>query len=263
MELYVISALALVAALVFFFVSRNLGAKILDIAGTETSSVASIVELAAQVAEEIGGGSFAQIAEFKGRAAPLEELKADFSGLPAVWYECVVTREWEEEYWENDKDGNRQRRTRRGSEVVSNIRREPPFELDDGSGRIRIDPRGAKLEAETTWSSFDGSGGATIGVGSFVFQALALATEARRTLGYRFTERSIPVGRDLYVFGEVGDAGGSLCVRKPDKGRFLVSTRGEEAILKGARTGRLWMRILAGLSAAGALVSLGFALLGQ
>ncbi|HUX37590.1 MAG TPA: GIDE domain-containing protein, partial [Rectinemataceae bacterium] len=257
------SGVAAVAALVLFLVSRSLSAKILDVAGTETSRVASIVELSAQVAKEIGGGSFAQIAEFKGRAAALEDLRADFSGLPAVWYECVVTREWEEEYWESDKDGNRQRRTRRGSEVVSNIRREPVFELDDGSGRVRVDPAGAKIEAESTWSSFDSSGGSTIGVGSFVFQALALASGARRTLGYRFAERSIPVGRELYVFGEVGDAGGSLCVRKPAKGRFLVSTRKEEAILKGAETGRLWTRLLAGVSAAGALVSLGFALFGH
>ena len=260
MELYIVSGIAAAGAIALFFVSRSLGAKILAIAGTETSSASALAELAASVAQEIGKGSFSQTVELKGRGAALEPLKADFSGTEAVWYECTVTREWEEEYWETDKDGNRQRRTRRGSEVVSTNRREPVFELDDGSGRIRVDPRGAKIEPEQTWSSFDASGGSSIGVGSFVFQVAAAALGARRTLGYRFQERSIPVGRDLYVLGEVDDSSGELCVRKPQKGRFIVSTRSEEAILSGAKTGLLWTRISAAVSAAGALVALGFAL---
>lgn len=260
MELYLIAAGSALAALVLFLVSRSLGAKVLAVAGTETSSAASLAELAASVAKEIGPGSFSQTAELKGRARALEPMKADFSGTPAVWYECIVTREWEEDYWETDKDGNRQRRTRRGSEQVSLNRREPPFELEDDSGRIRVDPRGAKLEPEKTWSSFDTSGGSSIGVGSFVFQALVGAAGGRRTLGYRFQERCIPEGRELYVLGEVSDTGGVLCLRKPEKGRYLVSTRSEEAILAGAKTGLLWTRILAGVAALGALVVLGFAL---
>jgi hypothetical protein len=87
-----------------------------------------------------------------------------------------------------------------------------------------------------------------------------MAGGGRRTLGYRFTERAIPAGRQLYVLGEVADEGGELRVRKPAKGRFIVSVRSEEAIVAGAKTGLLWTRILAAVSAAGSLVALGFAI---
>jgi hypothetical protein len=255
--MFIIAAVAVIGALVLFLVSRSLASKVLEVAGTETTSVASLADLAASVGKEIGSGSFTEKAEVKGKARALEPLRADFSGTEAVWYQCVVTREWEEEYWESDKDGNRHRETRRGSETVSSVLREPPFEVEDGTGRILVDPRGAKVEPEKTWSSFEpGTGGAPLRVGSFALDVLAFAAGGRRTLGYRFEEKSIPVGRDLYILGEASDAAGSLRIRKPEKGRFIVSTRSEEEILKGAKSGVLWTRISAAVCGVGALVCL-------
>jgi hypothetical protein len=257
MEAFIVAGVLAVAALVLFVIGRSLRSKVAEISGTETSSAASIAELASAVAKDIGAGSFADRVEVKGKAVALEPLTADFSGTAVVWYECVVTRQWEEEYWETDKDGNRHRRTRSGTDTVSSIRREPLFEIDDGSGRIAVDPRGAQLEAENSWSSFEaaGAGRSSMTVGSFVFNALA-AAGGRRTIGYRFTERSIPVGRELYVLGSASDQGGRLRIVKPEKGRFIVSTRSEEAIVKGSKTGILWLDISSGLAAAGAVVAL-------
>ena len=257
MTMFIIAAIALAGGVALFFVSRSLSSKVLEIGGTETSTAASLKELGASVAKEIGSGSFAQKAEVKGKALAIESLTADFSGTEVVWYECTVTREWEEEYYEKDKDGNRERHTRRGSETVSSVLREPPFNIEDATGKFLIDPRGAKVESEQTWSSFEsGAGGTSLRVGSFVLDALAFAAGARRTIGYRFEEHSIPVGRELYVLGEASDVAGSLRMRKPDKGRFLISTRSEEEILKGTKSGVIGTQIGAAVLAALAVVCL-------
>jgi hypothetical protein len=258
MTLFIIAAISLAGGIASFFVSRSMGAKALDIGVTETSTAAALAELAASVAKEIGAGSFSQRCEVKGTAVALEPLSADFSGTSAVWYECTVTREWEEDYIETDKDGNSQSRTRRGSETVSSVKREPPFAVEDATGRTRVNPVGASIEPEKTWSSFEqgSGGGGGFRVGSFVFDALAFSTGGRRTLGYRFEERCIPAGRVVYVLGEASDEGGALSVRKPAKGRFLVSTRSEEAILAGAKKGASGFRIAAAVLAVVAVATL-------
>lgn len=249
---------ALVAAalaVVLFLVARSQVAKAADIASTKTSTVAELSELAAKIAAEIGAGSFGEYAELKGRATSDSRLRSDFSETECVWYECVATREYEEEYWENDSEGRRQRKTRRGSEEVSRMLRDPPFFLDDGTGRIRVDPTGAAIEPEKSFSSFEpGEGAGSIRVGSFSLNLGLSFGAGRRTLGYRFEERCIPVGRELYAIGQVTDAGGTLALRKPEeKGkRFIVSLRSEEAILAGAKKAGLWLRIGAGVAAAAA-----------
>jgi hypothetical protein len=255
------AAAALVAAVVLFLIAQAQAGKARDIASLPTSTVSSLLDLASKVATEIGAGSFAEYAELKGKAAPDSLLKADFSGTDCVWYECVATREYEEDYFETDKDGKRERKTRRGSEEVSRILRDPPFYIEDGTGRLKVEPSGAKLEAEKTYSSFEqASGGNRLQVGSFALDLGPFFGSGRRTLGYRLEERCIPVGRELFLLGEASDSKGSLALRKPsEKGkRFIVSVRSEEQILAGARTGATWLRVIAGVAAAAA-VGLGIA----
>ncbi len=264
--MFIAALILAVLAVVFFLVARGQAAKALDIGSTKTSTVAELGELAAKVAAEIGAGSFAEYAEVKGRSVAEVPMRAEYSGTDCVWYECVASREYEEEYWEEDSQGHRERKTRRGSEEVSRILRDPPFLVDDGTGRLRVDPKGAAVEPEKSFSRFEpGSGTGTIRVGSFSLDlgaALGLATGGRRTLGYKFEERCIPADRELYLLGQASDSGGSLVLRKPDeKGkRFIVSLRSEEAILAGAKKGSAGFRIAAAAAAlaAAALAVVGF-----
>jgi hypothetical protein len=249
------AGVVLVLAVVLAIIAQTQAAKAGLIAGTETSQAADLAGLAGKIAADIGAGSFAQYVELKGRAVAEPPLRAEFSGADCVFYDCVVTREYEEEYWETDKEGRRQRRTRRGSEEVSRVRRDPPFLLDDGSGRVTVDPAGAALEPLQTFSRFEpGEGGPRLNLGSWSF-ALPMFPGGRRTLGFRFEEKSIPVGQELYVLGEIADSGGKLAVRKPGgKGqKFIVSVKSEEALVSGAKTAALWLRVGAGVAAAGAV----------
>lgn len=261
MGFFIGAGFSLALALVFFLVGGSKGRKAYDVASTETSPSAELAALAAAVASEIGAGSFSRPVELKGRAVAVEPLRAEYSGTECVWYECVATRLWEEEYWE-EHDGRRERRSRSGSDVVSRIRREPPFRVEDATGGMLVDPRGATVEAEKSFSRHEaGSGLGSIRVGSLSIDLGALGALAggRRTTGYRFEETCIPSGRELYVLGEATDSGGTLVIRKPEKGRFLVSTRSEEDILGSARKAALGFRIAAaiGLLAGAALAIAG------
>jgi hypothetical protein len=86
----------------------------------------------------------------------------------------------------------------------------------------------------------------------------------RRTIGYRYEESAIPVGRDVYVLGEAADSGGALTIRKPSgKGtRFIVSLKSEEALVKGARTGGTVLTVLAAIAAAAGLLFAALGILG-
>lgn len=250
------AGIAAVAAIVLFLIGRSQTGKAAELSSTQTSTAAALAELAGKVGAEIGAGSFSQTAEVKGRAAADPALSAEFSGTSCVWYECIATREYEEEYWETDKEGHRERRTRRGTEEVSRILRESPFSIEDGSGSIRVDPRGASVDAEKSLSRFEpGEGSGLLRIGSFSLSLGAVLGGGRRTLGYRFEERCIPVGRQLYVLGEASDSGGALCIRKPsEKGkRFIVSIKSEEEIVAGAKGTAKILGILAIVLAVGAV----------
>ncbi|MBN1243514.1 MAG: hypothetical protein JXA15_12500 [Spirochaetales bacterium] len=262
MGYFVGAGVSLALALVFFLVGGSKGRKAYDIASTETSSAAELGELSRAVAAEIGAGAFNRPVELKGRAVAVEPLRAEYSGTDCVWYECVATRLWEEEYWE-EREGRRERRTRSGSDVVSRIRREPPFRIEDASGGVLLDPRGASVEAEKTFSRHEaGSRPGSLRVGSVSIELGALAglPGGRRATGYRFEETCIPSGRELYVLGEASDSGGALVVRKPEKGRFLVSVRSEEAILGSARKAAVGFRVAA---AVGLVVGAALAIAGM
>ncbi len=231
------------------------------IAGTETSRVGELQETAKGVAQEIGAGSFNQFVEIKGTIVCDTPLTSELAKLPCVHYSMTVTREWEETYWDKDSEGRSVQRTRRGSDIVASNSRSTVFYVDDGSGRIRVNPEGAELIKEKAFSQFQPgeAQGSTLRIGSLTFNigniALSLGG-GRRTLGYRYEEHIIPVGKPVYILGEASDAGGELTLIKPaEKGKkFLISVKSEEELMKGISTAKLVLLIIACLLIAGGAV---------
>lgn len=254
----ILAGILAVTAVVLFFVGRAQKAKALDIQSTETSSASELAGLAAEVAKEIGAGSFTRAAEVKGTVECAGPLRAEMSGTPCVHYRTSVTREYEERYEETDKDGNRRSGTRRGSETVSSNERSVPFLLRDETGTIEIDPTGATIDTEKTLSRFEAGGGSSLRFGDFMLDLgrFTGGLGGRRTIGYRLEEHALPLGRRLYVLGEAADAGGRLTVRKPGAkgGRFLISLKSEEELLTSAKGLASGLQIAAIVLAVGALV---------
>lgn len=252
------------AAVALFFIGRSQAAKASDIASTETSLATDVAREADDVAKEIGAGSYAKVAEIKGVVECGAPLASEMAGVPCVWYSSTVTREYEERYTERDSDGKTRTGTRRGSEQVSRSERRVPFMVRDQSGAIEVDPEGAPMDGQKVLSRFEpGDRGPSISIGSFSVSLGALAG-GRRTIGYRLEERAMPIGARVYVLGEAKDEGGRLRVAKPSAkgGRFIISGKSEEELLKSAKTGSSVLFALAAALAAGTVATLALVLTG-
>jgi E3 Ubiquitin ligase len=206
-----------------------------EVSGTETSTCGDLDQLRRQVAGEAGAGQFRQRCELAGNAQPeAQPVKAPFSGQDAVWYRTKVTHHYRERV-----------RRKRGSDyvtdwddrtrVVAEEESQTPFQLDDGTGRVLVDPRDAKLdEIEESFDRFEPDPGGS--GGSVEFLGLKIqTTSGSESVGFQREEWIIRPNRRLYVLGEVSDSSGRLQVSKPSEGRFLISTRSEEEIAAGAK----------------------------
>ncbi|MFA6504829.1 MAG: E3 ubiquitin ligase family protein [Treponemataceae bacterium] len=240
---FIITGIVLVLIAVgLYFASQGQKKKLGEMKSTETSSSAQLAELAGAVAKDIGAGSFNQVTEVKGVIECADPLVSELSDTACVRYSMSVTREYEETYWEKDDKGEQVQRTRRGSETVASNARSVHFLVRDSSGSIEVDPEGASFVDEKVFSQFrqGENRGERLRFGSYDFNPTGFAALAggRRTLGYRFEESAIPVGRPVYVLGEAVDRDGRLRVCKPSaKGAsFIISLKSEEQLAAGAQS---------------------------
>jgi hypothetical protein len=235
--LFVIGGIALVAAPILLAIAASKRNRLGQMQATETYSAAQLEE----VRDQMGRGSFIQRVEVKGKAECAEPLKAEFTGQACVAYNVRLDREYEETYWETDSEGRRSQKTRRGSETLSSNERRVPFMVRDQTGVVKVLPEGAEIVWETSLSKFETSlPGERFSLGSFAFDLTRAALGAgKRTLGYRYEEKLVPVGRDLYVLGEASDSGGELVVKRSStKGeKFIVSVKSEEELSARAASG--------------------------
>jgi hypothetical protein len=252
-------ALGLSVVLIFLYRSQKNRLGVMQ--STQTSQVHMLRELAQSMKEGVGEGNLAYMTEVKGKVVCASPLQSELEGVECVYYAMRIEREYEETYYENDPQGRRQRRTRTGSDTVASNQRSAPFLVDDGTGQILVDPGGAEFVAEKVVSRFEPGGdnsGGEIRLGSFSLTLPSL-TGDRRTLGYRFEEEAIPVGRELYVLGEAAEVNGELRLRQPGQGPFIISLKGEEELMRQGQSSATWM--LAG-SMVCALLGLGLLVAG-
>jgi len=210
--------------------------KLAVLAGVDRRKAGELQEVAKSVGGEIGGGSFREMVELVGEITCAEPLESPLGKRACVAYRTSVSREYEEEYEETSSNGNRERRTRRGSEVVSSNEEEREFFLKDESGQVAVVPAGATfeplVESVSRFEPAPAGGGSSISFGGFSF---ALGTTAgRRTLGFRYEERIMPVAVRVTIVGQVSDADGRLAVRKGGE-QFIVTTRTKEEMVAAVK----------------------------
>ncbi len=243
-----------VLSVLFIFLAKGQGEKAYDMQLAETVSAADLARQAQEVAAEIGPGSFNKAAELKGIVDCERPLSSELAELPCVWYSSRVSREYEESYTERDADGKTRSGTRRGSELVSSNERRCEFFVRDESGSVLVAPEGAAVEGERVLSRFERGEPSTLSVGGFRL-ALGALGAGRRTLGYKLEEWALSPGKQVYVLGEARDDEGRLRVAKPAQkgGRFIISVKSEEELVRAAKKGSLALKILAGVCAIGAV----------
>jgi E3 Ubiquitin ligase len=204
------------------------------------SGCGDLAQLAQSVSAEAGPGSFRQACEIAGQAqpGPSGPLTAPISGRPCVWYRATVTHR----SWRNVRTGsgeNRRTERREENDVVSDEISQSPLVIDDGSGQVLVDPRGADIDhPEVSFDRFEPHTGDEHGGTEISAFGITVRTGSDGgTLGFHRREQVIRPGRVLYVLGEARDASGTLELGKPaEKGRFLISARSEEELTASAGT---------------------------
>ena len=194
MVLLVIGIICLGVAIGCFFGYKSTQAKVGEILLTQTSTVAQLEDSAKGVSETLGTGNFNEYAELKGNGEYPDTLTSEIGKKECVYYKSVVEREWEEEEWVTNSEGKRERQHRKGSDTMSSNEQSIPFYLNDGTGRIRIEPKGAALDLEQSVDRFEphsSGGGSRISFGGFSIDISGHHDSNRKTLGYRFKEAAV------------------------------------------------------------------------
>jgi hypothetical protein len=236
MEVMIIIGIVLIGLGVYFFFARKKSQLTLfNIKATQTFKTKDIIDLCNAVKEDIGPGCFNKVLEVKGIIKCDNPLVGELSKQKCVYYSMKVTHEYDETYTIRNSQGRSEKRTIRGSEVISSNTQSIHFYVEDDTGRILINPSNAALHTIKAVDRFETSGGntGTIKFGQFSFTAPARSS-GRRTLGYRYVEEIIHVERRVYVIGEASDSTGELMLQlqRNKKESFIVSLKSEEELIK-------------------------------
>jgi hypothetical protein len=224
-----------------------------ELLAVEGSTCGDLRQLADAVSVEAGPGLFRQRCELSGTAQPAHvgTVQAPQTKRECVWYQSKVTHE----YWDYDwveRDGRRTRERHRKSETLTDNRSDAPFAVEDGTGQAIVHPDQADIhEPSQVFDQFEEKSTRSAGLLELIGQSFLGNDE---TIGYRREEWIIPVGTKLFVQGEVTEEDGKLLLRKPEKGRFQISTKSEQELIKEAETGRKWGTVAAVVLAVAGIV---------
>lgn len=216
-----------------------------------------LVSVGKMLAKELGdGGGLSEFATLRGRIECPSPLRSPLGERPCVHYRMSVTRKYEEQYEERDKQGNVRRGTRTGSEVVNSSSQSCDFDLvDEQGGRVTVRAPGVDMDGtRSTVDRFqpDTGFGGSLSFGGFSMSLPTgmgmggLGVSGRRTLGYQFDEDVMPLGEQVTVVAQVGDRGGRLEARSGGA-CFIVSTRTRKELIGSANKTASWTAAGSGL----------------
>ena len=144
---------------------------------------------------------------------------------------------------ERDSD-NRPRRVQQTREV-SRERSPHPFDLRDATGTVTVLPEGASIDhAQKVYDRFEDKEGFQIDLGAMSFGA------GGDVIGYQREEWVIQPDTQLYVLGGVQSGASGPAVGRPREGRFVISTRSEETLVKSALRQKAIGTVCGGIAAA-------------
>jgi hypothetical protein len=195
-------------------------------------------------ASDVSGLAPGTLVEVKGTLRCERPLTSEMAGERCAYYSSQVVREYLERDYDDDDDVGPDRR----SEVVAQNEQFAAFTVEDDTGSVPVNAEGAEVDARQVVNRFErntGSEGPSITLGG----ATVHLGGGERTLGYRYTERILPVDAPVYVLGTVQEGGGIGGPPGDEGHRFVVSHRSEEALGQSLGKTVLWL----GVGAIGAI----------
>lgn len=178
--------------------------------------------------------------EIKGTAepAPSGPRTGPMSGKACVWFHTKTEERWRERHYRNGRTTTSTHRR-----TLQENASPPQFHVRDQTGVALLDLRGTTVDAPLR--SFrravpaDQRGG---------FAGLAIEfLSNKRDHEIIYTEVIVPPGHPIYALGKGTrhPQTGEPMLAEPDKGPFVVSTRSEEQLAKGAKI-RMWVGYVGG-----------------
>ena len=169
-----------------------------------------------------------QLVEAKGTLRCPKPLKSELAGRACAYFESRLDRIFRQEVRDSDGDTRTEERT----ETVAKNVRLTPFFVEDATGRVRVVPDGAELDALSVYDQSEERPGRGKGWISFGGRRVEV-DYGFDTLGYRFREEILPIDGFVYVVGVVSNDGN---IARPNKGQpgagFLISYRSEESLAR-------------------------------
>jgi len=214
----------------------------------ERRKAALIGRVPTSAAAAVAGMRPGQLVEVAGTLRCAKPLKSELAGHPCAYFQARVERSYEHD----EQDANGGWRTEERSEALASAVRATPFFVEDGTGRVRVMPDGAEVDAQRVFDRFEERPpGGRIRFGGAVVDV----NYGGRTLGYRYREEILPIDAPVYVLGTVEDGGG---IARPAQGTrgagFIISYRSEEALSRSYQGDRVFMWAGYGAVALGGLL---------
>jgi hypothetical protein len=213
----ILGIILLITGIILFFIRRDQKQRAFSIKSARPMTATELVEMAGAVAAEIGGGSWRDYIKLWGEIETEGPLYSEHKQEACVHYVSEVTREYEATTTTRDSNGTTTTERKRTSETISRHQQSKPFFLRDRTGTIKIDPEGANIETITILDEFR-------------------PQRSGDTLGYRYKESILPVGREVLVVGAVSDLTGDVVVGKPvqSQHKYIISLKNEEMLASAA-----------------------------
>jgi hypothetical protein len=230
--------MAVGGALISIFVSKKIRNKNVEIQYMKTTPLA---ELKRGLEENAAAGleGYREYAELKGVAGADAPLKTPYSEKDVAYYDASIYQVFEETETYTDEHGTHQRVNRREDLMTSEKSPGSIVLKDETSGeKAYIEPvqHGLQLDTVKSLDKFEPMN--MMGQYGF-FSSFRYNQRGLRTLGFRMVENTIPLGKSLYVLGDVYLEGGRVKVTKPaDKNKpFIVSVKSEDDLIHGNKAG--------------------------
>lgn len=228
--LQIIGVVLLILGVIFFFQKRFGEKKLAEIALAEKLT-------AKEINDRASSGSSGKLVQVSGTVESDTPLTGQMSQEQCVYCRTSVYRDYEETTYQQDADGRDAPTTRRGSERLSYAENHTHFFVNDETGRVRVDPKGADIDLTRVVDNFDTGNslqfsGDNLKWGRFSFNisSKGMGSRGSTTLGYRFIEEIMPLNQQVLVLGEAGSGAHEVTISKPGKGNFIISTKSAEGL---------------------------------
>jgi hypothetical protein len=179
--------------------------------------------------------------EVKGNVKCKNALKAPFSLGKVVYYNCKVDRIYQKKEVFTGQDGQQHEKWESHTETIFNEENHTSFTINDGTGEVEIDLKGAEV---TPYISYQSTEKVQLFSVSDRFDELpelkerflrlrdeiGKSNEGKDVVGFEFIEYSLPVNKDLFVLGGVGVKKDLPLLLKKAGLPFVVSIRSAQQI---------------------------------